>query len=49
MRPARPPATSAHDRTQAVWGPWLLGWMGLALLAVMNGTVRQLGYQPYVG
>jgi hypothetical protein len=28
---------------------YILSWFGLLVIAVLNGTLRQFGYQPWVG
>lgn len=37
------------ETTGSVWGPWLLGWCGLLVLALANGTLRALVTQPRLG
>lgn len=32
-----------------MWGPWLLGWCGVLVLALANGTLRALVTQPWLG
>ena len=32
-----------------VWRPWLTGWCGMAVLALLNGTLRALVLQPAFG
>jgi len=27
---------------------YAIGWMGLVIIAIFNGTLRQAGYQPYM-
>jgi hypothetical protein len=41
--------TRSCKDSSAVWGPWLLGWLGAAALGVTNGAVRQVVYQRWVG
>lgn len=31
------------------WLPWLLGWFGMVVLALLNGTLRALVTQPWLG
>jgi peptidoglycan biosynthesis protein MviN/MurJ (putative lipid II flippase) len=38
-----------EETKHAVWGPWLLGWCGLLVLALANGTLRALVTQPRLG
>ena len=35
--------------SERVWGPWLLAWLGLWLLAMLNATPRVLVTQPLLG
>ena len=44
---SRPAAEIPRARTP--WRPWLIGWLGLVLVALLNGTLRQLGYQNWIG
>jgi hypothetical protein len=34
---------------RGTWRPWLLAWTGGAVIAVANGTLRQLALHPLVG
>jgi hypothetical protein len=34
---------------RAVWRPWLLGWFGMLVLAMANGTFRAVVTQPRLG
>jgi hypothetical protein len=36
-------------RRRSVWRPWLLGWLGIIPLAILNGTLRELVYKDRVG
>jgi hypothetical protein len=36
-------------RPRPVWRPWLLGWLGIIPLAILNGTLRELVYKDRVG
>jgi hypothetical protein len=31
------------------WRPWLLGWLGMVVLALLNGTLRAVVIQPWLG
>jgi hypothetical protein len=33
----------------SIWRSWLTAWLGLVVLAIANGTLRQLGYQDRIG
>jgi hypothetical protein len=37
------------ETTGSVWRAWLLGWCGLLVLALANGTLRALVTQPRLG
>ena len=43
MSPAR------QAGAQLRWRPWLLGWLGMVVIAVLNGTLRALVTQPWLG
>ena len=43
----QPVRTQLHPRS--VWRPWLIAWLGGAVIAIGNGTVRELVYKPYTG
>jgi hypothetical protein len=47
---SRPAVDTAEPRrARTPWRPWLVGWLGLVLVALLNGTLRQLGYQRWIG
>jgi hypothetical protein len=33
----------------SVWAAWLLGWLGMVVLALLNGTLRAVVVQPLLG
>jgi hypothetical protein len=35
--------------SRGVWTAWLLGWFGLLVIALVNGTVRAVVTQPLLG
>jgi hypothetical protein len=39
----------SEGRTGPVWRSWLVAWLGGAVIAIGNGTVRELVYKPYTG
>jgi hypothetical protein len=32
-----------------MWATWIAGWVGLSAVATLNGTVRTLGYERWLG
>lgn len=40
---------TAHQERTRVYRPWLLGWLGMLLLAMLNATLRVAVVQPVVG
>jgi hypothetical protein len=35
--------------SRPVWAPWLVGWVGMLVLALANGTFRAVVTQPLLG
>ena len=46
---ARPRANRAPSPHTRFWRGWLLGWSGMVLAALLNGTLRALVTQPLLG